>query len=515
MTPESNLIILKGVPFSSTYQDLLTFSNESAQQSYFMGLAKFPAFSDFTYLRNQEGYPIRVEINAEQLQDCDYIMFQNSAYGNKWFYAFITDVQYRADETSFIYFSLDIWQTWQFNFDVKQCFVEREHVNDDTIGKNILPEPVPGSDYYTRAENNFLVTDLNVYVLLTETTAGLSTIGPGTISGWPQPCYIYPVGTIDNFSAATVKNIIDELTAIKGPDVVIGIMTMPANMCNPDSANAWSVKKNAVAPALPFTPKNNKLYTSPYCVLSVESQGSALELKFENFAIPTAPQLQFYSAFGQNGAVICWPVNYEGQADGVQYQCVLKDFPPLSWQTNSFSEWIARTKSTLLPTLVTAGIGATTLAAGGAVALSTLAASSAGKAALASTAVNLPQMVGQGLAAASMPDKNNGGVLSAAPMAINKKLGFYVRCRSYKTEILQLIDNYLSAYGYQVDAIKTPNIIGRQNWNYVKTNNSIVMGDVPAKVCREFEGILNRGVTFWHTTDIGNYSLPNAIVGGV
>ena len=36
----------------------------------------------------------------------------------------------------------DVFQTWQFNINYKKMFVEREHVNDDTVGLHTVPENV-------------------------------------------------------------------------------------------------------------------------------------------------------------------------------------------------------------------------------------------------------------------------------------------------------------------------------------------------------------------------------------
>lgn len=48
-----------------------------------------------------------VGINAENLYDCNYIMFQNASFGTKWFYAFITSVAYENNETSRITMEID------------------------------------------------------------------------------------------------------------------------------------------------------------------------------------------------------------------------------------------------------------------------------------------------------------------------------------------------------------------------------------------------------------------------
>lgn len=69
-------------------------------------------------------------------------MYQNNNYTNKWFYAFITNMQYENNGTTLISISTDVWQTWQFDIIWKQSFIEREMVNvtDDIAGNNLIDE---------------------------------------------------------------------------------------------------------------------------------------------------------------------------------------------------------------------------------------------------------------------------------------------------------------------------------------------------------------------------------------
>lgn len=46
-----------------------------------------------------------------------------------------------------IYIETDVFQTWQFDFIYKRSFVEREHVNDDTIGLHTIPEGIETGEY--------------------------------------------------------------------------------------------------------------------------------------------------------------------------------------------------------------------------------------------------------------------------------------------------------------------------------------------------------------------------------
>lgn len=56
-------------------------------------------------------------------------MYQNENYSNKWFYAFIDGMKYINDSMTEISISTDVWQTWQFDLEFMESFVEREMIN--------------------------------------------------------------------------------------------------------------------------------------------------------------------------------------------------------------------------------------------------------------------------------------------------------------------------------------------------------------------------------------------------
>lgn len=56
-------------------------------------------------------------------------MYQNENYSDKWFYAFITNMRYVNNSMTEISIITDVWQTWQFELEFKESFVEREMIN--------------------------------------------------------------------------------------------------------------------------------------------------------------------------------------------------------------------------------------------------------------------------------------------------------------------------------------------------------------------------------------------------
>lgn len=143
--PETNIRILRNVPLDTTYEHTIYFGSKSAQYNYFAGLAKYN-LTNYTYQRVKRGV-CRVGIKADNLYDCNYMMFQNKSYGDKWFYAYITSVEFVNNECTEISFELDVIQTWFFDCEPDYCFVEREHSVTDKIGENIVPENVDCGEY--------------------------------------------------------------------------------------------------------------------------------------------------------------------------------------------------------------------------------------------------------------------------------------------------------------------------------------------------------------------------------
>lgn len=138
--PQTKVWICTGVPLTPAYDDTLTFENKQQQTEYFMGKAQWVS-TRFSVLKEKQGV-LRMEGNVNKFYNCNYMIFLNENFTNKYFYAFITDVEYINPETTFVYFSLDVMQTWLFDFIIERSLVEREHVEDDTIFKHLEPEGI-------------------------------------------------------------------------------------------------------------------------------------------------------------------------------------------------------------------------------------------------------------------------------------------------------------------------------------------------------------------------------------
>ena len=112
-----------------------------------------------------------------------------------------------------------------------------------------------------------------------------------------------------------------------------------------------------------------------------------------------------------------------------------------------------------------------------------------------------------------VPDQAQGNTNSGDVAYSAEKMEVVAYKMSIRSEMAQVIDNYFSMFGYQVNSLKIPNITGRTNWNYVKTNGANIQGDIPENHLNEIKTIFNNGVTLWHNPSTYlDYSQSNTIV---
>ena len=84
---------------------------------------------------------------------------------------------------------------------------------------------------------------------------------------------------------------------------------------------------------------------------------------------------------------------------------------------------------------------------------------------------------------------------------------------SIKKEYAQIVDNFFTMYGYKINLVKQPNLTGRQNWNYVKTIDANIIGNIPQNDIALLKSIFNSGVTIWHNpSNFLDYTKSNNIV---
>lgn len=141
-TPQGTIAFYR-VPWKSDYKDVRLFTSKTEESNYFSSPLRVE--QNYTYIRDKQA--IKVNANAEAMSQYNYIRYMNENFSLKWFYAFITRVEYINANACYVYFEQDVYTTWWDCFNIKSAFVEREHTNDDSDAYNTETEDISISKY--------------------------------------------------------------------------------------------------------------------------------------------------------------------------------------------------------------------------------------------------------------------------------------------------------------------------------------------------------------------------------
>ena len=138
----SKLILAKNIKMDRNYNNVLNYT-ENQMLALLEENKVADMMVDLSYVNKRNKNTINVPLEYSKCLKANYIAFQNPNYSNKWFFAWIDDVIFLQGEplhSTQITFTIDNFSTWFSKVTPKACYVEREHVNDDTIGANIVDE---------------------------------------------------------------------------------------------------------------------------------------------------------------------------------------------------------------------------------------------------------------------------------------------------------------------------------------------------------------------------------------
>lgn len=242
------------------------------------------------------------------------------------------------------------------------------------------------------------------------------------------------------------------------------------------------------------------------------------------------------SEVNPNPSVYFIPQNYRGVTGDSISDCIaLNGYPTISYATNTFNSWLAKnssfveinqerenlsysqTKASQQVGLLTAGIGGATSAAESGSISSGL--NIVGN--LANIGINaisnekshelnireqMAQVESQKLVPNSVSMSGSNATLLGYGLMDENIFARY----NIKAEFARKIDKYFDMFGYQTNELKVPNINNRPNWNYIKTLNANINGNIPQMDLSEIKELFNSGITLWHNANnFKNYNANN------
>lgn len=530
-TPQSIINICSGVRLDSRYDHTIYFDSVSDQQEFFAGKV-VKTFSAYSYLR--KSWSIKVEATMEQARTWNYLYFRNTSSG-KYYYYFINQIEYVNDSTVEISLELDVMQTYHFDYELLECFVERQHAESDEIGEHTVEEGLDVGEMYTPGRGEFSVGDLCIMIL--------STINPNAQTeeqAVPALPYIYngvfsgvKLWAVHNSRWNDWGNQLEKLMEIGQESAIMAMWMYPQKLVRIAGEGGWSQSDLALpveeaydykygdqfdfAPMLTtfdgYNPKNNKLHTYPYHFFTVNNnQGNVGVFRYERFVNPQ-DEVKFCmsGSVSPDGGVRITPINYNGQYYNFTESLTITGFPSCAWNSDIFKLWLAQNQNSQHMNMISGGAKILAGVAGGVASLILPDAGVLGGVGVG-TAISGFNQISDALTQKKdkdiIPPQAKGNF--SVSVNITDKRYFTFEEKMLTAERARIIDDYFTMFGYKVNRVKVPNIHARENWTYVKTVGCKIAGNMCTEDIVKIESIFDKGITFWTSPEfVGEYWLAN------
>lgn len=541
-----NTTLYVGVtPWNSDLKNVQSYNSRAEQISTIQGLLTHK-YEHINIIRRDTDLILK-GVN-EDLTQCNYLMYQNADISNKWYFAFIDNVQYNSLNSVIISHTIDVWQTYQFDITYYKNLILRSHVakSTDTVGRWLAPEPISVAPEFERKHNVF--NDLSwvpQYVLHSTSVYNPNTKkyeykGNGTGATLSAEYGIFVDN--DNDVQTVVKNYgkLSAAEALKSNDddeysnwisdlltgqtidkavklisttsisqlqdhrnELIGLYAIPDWVH--DGTNKYAtnnIKKKEVTTTLPtatlacgYAPRNKKMLSS-LCkaYLFYNENGFKLPLKPELFTSDTPVFTVKSTELSTNGFIlqIGSYADYTAKTNKISYRCENR----LGYDANTGLDKVLNTLTSSVGVVNAVGSVASQAFVGnvgGAV---------QGAVGAVQQSINMIDALGQ-------RGVNTGA--SGDIMSITEKRAMPVFADVSPTEAqCRYIDDYLDVYGYAINEIGkiSTYMKNRSNWNYIQVANCNIKVSAPNDDVNKLKQMFESGVTIWHT-HFGDYDQNN------
>lgn len=538
VVPNSTAEFFRSTGLSPNYENTLYFSSTSAKDTYFSTLGGTGSFSNLTYQREHSN-TVRVQTAISNLYKCDYMRFKNTSFENKWFYAFVTAVNYINNVTTEVVYQLDPLITWMGEFTLNQCYVARQHTRNDGIGNNICSEDLPTGPYITESTHSMIQYSTSIMKARIAVAKGdaVQTRG-GIMSG--TVC-------IDCDSSSDLYESLQNIVNAGDADSIVSVTMIPS------AYTGTSVVTSSYSSAKPYNslngyvPRNKKLFCYPYKYMEVDSdEGETAKFAYEFFGtVPDTTSSGNYNfqisgcGYPTGCQVMLTPISYKASG-AFEYRITLTHFPQCAFSIDAYQAYLAQ-KNAYLPQR----LALNTANALSPVQMLSKAGTGMGVASAVGATIGGPIGVGVGMVvgglsglASGVYNSVTGGIVdndklitenmveNTTPVEIGSnyrgsgstdimystgRKGVWIYEKCITKNYAMMLDDYFDCYGYAIKQHITPNMNVRPHWTYVKTIGCSISGALPASDKKDIEDLFNNGLRFWHNlSEMGDYSLDNS-----
>ena len=527
----SKAILAKGIRLDRDYKNILDYSESSM-----LTLVQNKAVAsnlNCSFLRD-EGV-LQLDIPYGTALTADYLAFQNPAYSNKWFFAFIDKVEYYGEKNTRIHYTVDVCSTWFDYWTAQKCWVIREHANTDNAGDNLVPENLELGEFVVNGNRTDLFT-ANGYLYCIISTADPSSstkyvycnLGGVITSG--QLFIFWTAAQFANFvlSMSNAGKLESISQAYMIPDSCMNFNDLVPH--GDDDEHVYYTFKGTSSPyshsnsiSRPstlngYTPVNKKLLTAPFnSFIVTNNAGSVNNYAYEYFSNPASCEFTSKCIPTIGASIFCYPKNYKGIGSNYNEGITGAKFPTLQWTGDAYTNWLTQNSVNIGMGIVSDGIGliknAVTLGSG------KIKDAKRAISGFESTGSSIMDQMAEMYKHSLVPmticgNTNNGDVMTAM-----KELDISAYPMSITRQFAERIDQFFTRYGYATNKLKYPNQTGRATWNYVEVAAGENIGhsgntiSVPPADMEIINNAYRSGVTIWHNHDnIGNFDLANGII---
>ena len=535
------IILCKGIKMDKGFENVLSYN-----ESDMVTLCRNNAVATTTKysILDPSVRSIDVALPYSTCIPVNYIAFKNPYYGNKWYFGFVEDIVYINNNTTTIKYKLDVFSTWYSSMNVGKAFIEREHVSDDTIGNNTVPEGLDTGDYIVNAvESIGYETSGNPE---TRVVIGVTKVPEDMWSTFSTTSRNYN-GIFNGLSYYVFETFPDAANFLSVMDLkglaenVVNVFLAPNKLCNTSvftpytetiidwgsttfditfsynkipNESAERVLKDSTTISMNstlngYTPKNNKMFTKEFNFLHItNNNGGDVNYAYEDF-VNNTPTYRVIGAICPGCSIRLIPENYKKYTTTatknilMEYGLVAGKYPVCSWRSDTYTNWL--TQNSVNYTMDRIGsIGAIGVAA------------AINPAVAAISGVGLiTDLLKENEKREKSPIQSKGNVNVGDVTYSSGMNKFTYSKMSCRYEYAKKIDDYFSRFGYKVNEIKTPNLNSRSKFNFIKIGgyDELITGDIPASDLEEINNIFRKGVTIFHDyTTFGDYTQTNTIV---
>lgn len=557
-TPITTVQLMNNVPLFPDNTNQIYFDNATHQNQYFTSRV-YKTSNNLTYQRDYQVYALQAEYD-NTITSCNYLRYRNNNYGNKWFYAFITSIRYVNPNTVYIDFIMDAYQTFMFDITWKDCFIERSHVRDDTLGAHTLDEGIhvgnryskevnvswPGTDVFAGNVNVVPIIFLAAAYVFPSSGDPTERIITSNVQGTPTTLAVW----FPNFDVVKTAPLFQMQQFLKllqnssKSNAIVASVAIPEHIAR----GTWNMMKEiegaitevqadpkaiesgaylqisiqqfvdsvnatlTLTPLMSYTPRNKKLYCYPftYFVLS-SNQGENVTIKTEWLPETQPPvgdpdrelKLSLSANISPDSSYFCKVTNANSTSRTLT--CTMAQLPQVATASSTYANWLAGHMAS-----ITSGILANGLQIfGGTAATVSGAGASAGIGGITSGVNGIIGTIGNLIDAEKMPASLNSSGGSTGNAAINNRR-FSLYQQVLNPDMYASIDQFFDMYGYKVNMNGTPDFYCRAYWQYFKIPIVNITGNVPAEYMNQIKSTFQNGVTLWNYSagdgvDVGNY----------